>query len=466
MKSPARRVRVHFSVVAVAILLVILSMVVYRRKLANVLPLPLREHVPQAAETRANSVQLVAATNDTLRVEQDAVAAIGIRSLAAQPANLADTLQLSGTLTLDASWLEEVRSRFQGEVVEIGKTPDGTRSVVFGDSVRKDQLLAVVWSRELVEKKSELVDAISQLHLDTERLKRLEKLFQDGTLSERDYRDAQRALEADRIAVSRVLLTLQTWRVADAEIKQVEEEAQRLVQGGTRVADQVVDKWARVEVRAALDGLVLERNVSPGEIISVTDDLFKVADVSRLRVLAFAYEEDLPRLDTLASEHRRWRITIPADPSAAPQTGQIEQIGRVIDPMQHTALVMGWVDNANGRLRAGQFVTAIVELPAPGNEVAVPASAIIEKGGERLVFVQAGTDNLYRQRRVSFSRQVDGTVCVHIQPTDEEVRAGCWPLNPGEKVVVSGAVELQQCLTDLKATATASDKQEERPAEK
>ena len=142
--------------------------------------------------TQSNSVQLVATANDTLRVEQDAVAAIGIRSLAAQPAKLVDTLQLSGTLTLDASRLEAVRSRFQGEVVEIGKTPDGTRPIVFGDSVRKDQLLAVVWSRELVEKKSELIDALSQLHLDTERLRRLEKLFQDGTLSERDYRDAQR----------------------------------------------------------------------------------------------------------------------------------------------------------------------------------------------------------------------------------------------------------------------------------
>ena len=129
-------------------------------------------------------------------------------------------------------------------------------------------------------------------------------------------------------------LTLQTWRVADAEIQEVEEEAQRLIQGGSRVADQVVDKWARVEVRAALDGLVLERNVSPSEIISVTDDLFKVADMSRLRVLAFAYEEDLPPLDTLASEYRTWRITIPADPSAVPQVGQIEQIGRVIDPMR------------------------------------------------------------------------------------------------------------------------------------
>ena len=63
---------------------------------------------------------------------------------------------------------------------------------------------------------------------------------------------------------------------------------------------------------------------------------------------------------------------MPADPTIALQRGEFDQIGRIIDPNQHTALVMGWVDNAQGQLRVGQFITATIDLPTGQHEVAVP----------------------------------------------------------------------------------------------
>ena len=207
-----------------------------------------------------------------------------------------------------------------------------------------------------------------------------------------------------------------------------------------------------MEVRAALDGVVLERNVAVGDMVSTEEDFFKVADLSRLRVLAYAYEEDLPMLDALAPERRKWTISLPADSTLPHQEGTIDRIGNIIDPTQHTALAMGWVDNPQGRLRAGQFVTATVELPPPGNEVALPSSAIIEKGGEDLVFVQTAPEPIFTLRCVSVSRQVGQTICVRITPPT----AGAFPvqpLKPGEVVVVSGAIELQQALADLTAVS-------------
>ncbi len=38
--------------------------------------------------------------------------------------------------------------------MELGKVADGSRTLRFGDTVKEGQLLAVVWSRELGEKKS------------------------------------------------------------------------------------------------------------------------------------------------------------------------------------------------------------------------------------------------------------------------------------------------------------------------
>ena len=62
--------------------------------------------------------------------------------------------------------------------------------------------------------------------------------------------------------------------------------------------------------------------------------------------------------------------------------------GYTIDPTQHTALVMGRVDNPDNRLRAGQFVTATVELPPSVYEVEVPTTSLVEDGQESILFIQ------------------------------------------------------------------------------
>ena len=55
-----------------------------------------------------------------------------------------------------------------------------------------------------------------------------------------------------------------------------------------------------IEVRSPLDGVILEKNIALGDLVDTNLDLFKIADLSRLRVMAHAYEEDLPLLDALA----------------------------------------------------------------------------------------------------------------------------------------------------------------------
>src|SRR2546421_442752 len=85
---------------------------------------------------------------------------------------------LLGTVALDNERLARVHTRFAGEVMAVG-TPTGhettelpdegssaERPLQVGDRVRKGQLLAVVWSKDLGEKKSELIDALSKLKFD------------------------------------------------------------------------------------------------------------------------------------------------------------------------------------------------------------------------------------------------------------------------------------------------------------
>ena len=103
------------------------------------------------------------AGGDGVRLPAEMSARLGIQvgEVKPRPAAAPRTLILPGVLALDPDRLARVHSRFPGVLVELGKV--GDRAVLAGDAVRKDQLLAVVWSKDLAEKKAELVDALVQL---------------------------------------------------------------------------------------------------------------------------------------------------------------------------------------------------------------------------------------------------------------------------------------------------------------
>jgi cobalt-zinc-cadmium efflux system membrane fusion protein len=300
--------------------------------------------------------------------------------------------------------------------------------------------LAVIWSRDLGEKKSDLIDALSQLRLDEDSLARISRAAAEGSVPERILRDTERKVEADRIAVSRAVRTLQSWRISKEEIDKVRAEAERLARENrlplakTSDREEMVSQWAKLDVLSPLEGTVIERNVALGDLVDTNIDLFKVADLSRLRVVAHAYEEDLPALDALKKDRRAWSVAVGSGPEAVARPGRFDQVGCIIDPNQHTALVMGWVDSPDGQLRVGQFVTVHLEVPPPKSEVVIPAGALCEEGGQTTVFVHPEGTHDYVRRQVIVSR-----------------RRGLEPLPAGQLVVTSRIAQLTASLNGLKS---------------
>ncbi|HEX4130302.1 MAG TPA: efflux RND transporter periplasmic adaptor subunit [Pirellulales bacterium] len=423
------------------------------------------EPQPQAQEARPR-VQLVSGQANTLEVPHDIAGIMQLQTSQVETAPPPSPLKLEGSLFLDPNRLTHVHTRFPGEVVDLGVVGvlDGAdqadrrteQALRFGDQVKKGQLLAVIWSKDLGEKKSELIDALSRLKLDQETLKRLETLFRDGALPERSLREQERIVEQDVIAASRAEYTLRSWRLSDADLQAIRTEAERIHARQGVWDAKSEENWARVEVRAAIDGTIVEKNIAVGDVVDTQLDLFKIANLERLGVLAHAYEEDLRLLEDLAPTARHWSIHLKSDPQARPLEGSFDQIGRIIDPYQHTALVMGWVDNKGGRLRVGQFVTAVVDLPAFPNEVAVPTSAMVDQEGETYVFVQENPEqSRFTARHVIPVRRRDEYVYLVSKPKPQQRTAGYDGLRPREIIVVSGCLELAQALHDLQAAAQA-----------
>ncbi|HEV2970558.1 MAG TPA: efflux RND transporter periplasmic adaptor subunit [Pirellulales bacterium] len=404
----------------------------------------------------ASKVELVKGETDTLDVPADVVKTLGLKMADVQPDTTPRQLKLDGTLFVDPSHLARVHTRFAGEVVELGpaepNTAEGSPARLrFGDRVEKDQLLAVVWSKDLGEKKSELVDAILHRRLDDETLKRLQAAAERGATSEQKLRDAQHNVEADTIAETRAERTLRSWRMSDEEIERIRKEADDLHEHKKSLDPKAESNWSRVEVLAPVAGVLVEVNVGPGDIVDTTLDLFKIADLSRLRVQCQVYEEDLPLLQELTDQERKWTVQLGNDRDARTLEGRFDhfdQIGHIIDPNTHTAQVMGWVENPGERLLIGQFVTAIVSLPPPKNLVAVPVGAVIENGSGASVFVKtpesptASGSYRVQRRRVALVRQGDETVGVLASPSHQQRQQGIRSLEPHEFVVTSGALQL------------------------
>jgi multidrug efflux pump subunit AcrA (membrane-fusion protein) len=107
-----------------------------------------------------------------------------------------------------------------------------------------------------------------------------------------------------------------------------------------------------------------------------------------------------------------------------------------------------------GTLLPGQFVRLDIPLPPGGNEVVIPAGALVEQGGVSFIFVQPDPKKPeYHGRQVLVVRRGQDVIHVRSEPTPEEQRRGYQPLRPGERIVTAGAVEIQATLDDLQAKA-------------
>ncbi len=169
------------------------------------------------------------------------------------------------------------------------------------------------------------------------------------------------------------------------------------------------------------------------------------------------------------ADERKWTVQTVGSAAATGLAGTIDEIGYMIDPNQHTAVIKGYVDNPGNRIRAGQYVTATVNIPPPDDVVEIPVYALEEDGRQSLVFVQPdAARHEFTMRRVQVTNRFDRTVFVRNKPmpkeeqlTAQDKEEGLLPieaLRPGERVLLSGTMELKAALLDLESQPAKTSK--------
>jgi len=404
-------------------------------------------------------VEVVAGQPDTIRFTNEAFATLGVRTVPVELAPTPEPLRLPGSLQLDPNRLVRVHSRFTGELVSIATVGQNgsSRSLQYGDRVKKGEVLAIVWSKEIGEKKSELVDAISKLASDEKVLKAYESVL-EGAIPRKTIVEQRRLVESDVIALAKAERTLRSWRLTEAEMKAIYREADEVRRRETDTSNDRT--WAELEIKAPIDGIIVEKNFNEGSMVDPDDDLFQIADLSQLRVQAKVYEEDLPALRKLEPGERKWLVDLKSDPNDKPREGTFDMIGTIIDPDDHTGVVLGWLDNSKENLAANQFITATVALPADPHLVTVPSTALIEQGDASFVFVETdAARHEFQRRKVTVKRRWRHTVyiCRRSGEADEANGCGADSLKVGERVIVSGVLEFSAELDAAKSRSAEQD---------
>jgi cobalt-zinc-cadmium efflux system membrane fusion protein len=448
---------------------------------------------------RRLGVDLVKDQPHTLFVPEEVRSALGIRkggidrTEVVQAPTQPRPFTLYGNTMLDTTRLARIRARFAPcEVVQIGQTVDpdsrtesgetAYRELRPGDRVKKGDVLGVFFSVDVGCKKNDLLDALVQYKLDQ---KIYDKQKSSPAIPELMLEMQYRNIQSDRNAINRALNNLKVWNIPQEEIDALQEEAEKISadkdawfktpegrwvrgekqpkRGQIEMDRESENPWGRVTMRAPFDGIIVERNVTVKDIIvDNTVNLFQIAQVDRVQVIAYAPEDDLPTLNALKHDERFWTVQTVGANSIGGLKGPIDEIGYLIDPNQHTAIIKGYIPNPKEQIRAGQFVTCTIPIPPPQDVVEVPINALVEDGKYCVVFVQTDpAKHHYSMRRVQPIHRFEKTAFVRSKPFDkneqlttEEKEMGMLPLEPlrpGERILRSGVGELKAALLDLES---------------
>lgn len=203
-----------------------------------------------------------------------------------------------------------------------------------------------------------------------------------------------------------------------------------------------------ISLSAPFAGSIMEAHILPGAAVESGQQIFRLADLSVVDVVAEVPERALPmvRIGQSAS------IGIAAYPSMT-FDGQVERLRGELNPETRTVRAIIHVPNAQRRLRPGMFATVRLAVsstavarvtegaamaPSDTAMITIPESAIVTDGEERYVFVEVG-ERTYERREVRVSSLAPPGSAT--PGTDRvAVREG---LAAGDRVVISGAFILK-----------------------
>lgn len=347
---------------------------------------------------------------DEVTLSSDAIARYGIKTEAAQLWVLRPTINAPARVGFNTEAMAHVGSPLRGRIAEV--------KVRVGDAVKAGQELAIIESPELGEAQADYLQrrvavqtagpAVDLSKVAWERAQGLYERSQGISLTEVQRR------EAEYKSSVAALKAVESARTASANRLHLLGMTREAVEALAATGD-VVPRYA---IHAAIDGVVVQREVTLGELVGPEREyLMVLADSTKLWVLADVPESKLLQVQAGA---KAWiSVGSISEQGAKRFEGTVAFLSPFVDPTTRTVQVRIEVPMAELGLRPGMFAQAeIVETdldqPNPAAVVAVPEDAIQTVEGGPAVFVPVADEpDTFQKRAVTIGRTVGGLVPVY-----------------------------------------------------
>ncbi len=348
--------------------------------------IPMSQSAADASTTGATGVH----------IDPTTVQNMGVRTEEVSKRDLRTEIRTNGSVKVDESRLVVVNARVMGYVEKL-------RVNTTGQAVRKGQVLLDIYSPDLVSAQGEFLQALR---------------YAQGTGTSTG---SQELVESSR----RRLLN---WGISESEIATLKKE------GKAR---------NNLSITSPANGVVLEKNVVEGENINPGMELYRIADLSRVWVVANVYQRDL----AIATVGADAEVEL-AFRQGKPFRGKVTFLSPVLDPETKTAEVRIEITNTAALdLKPEMFATVRILSASLHQVLAVPEQSIIRSGRRTIAIVSVG-GGYFEPRVVELGKTAGDYV---------EVLNG---IEEGEKLVVSS-----QFLIDSESNLKAAIQQMQAPGQ-
>jgi cobalt-zinc-cadmium efflux system membrane fusion protein len=314
--------------------------------------------------------------------------------------DVSETLMIPGRLETQNRRLTKIGSPITGRISDL--------YVSLGDEVKKGQVLARVNSIELTQTQLTLIKSIQLIGLKTKAVERAKLLFEADVISKAEMLRIENELEAVR---------------ADYRASR----DQLIVLGMSQKAIEKLEASGQInsfgDVISRFDGTIISRAINVGQIVNPQDNLFHVADLSKLWAVAnipeqqasFIQKDEIVSIEIPALENKMIEAKIIFEDS-------------IVDPQTRTVMVRAELDNPN-LLFKPDMLTSMYIRSKKISKLAIPISSVVRENDRNYVFVQ-NTPKTFRLREVEPGMR-DGNLI--------SILSG---VTAGETVVIDGAFHL------------------------
>ena len=259
---------------------------------------------------------------------------------------------MTATIAHNQDRLFHVTPQITGRVVDV--------RVSIGSDVKIGTVLAMLDSTELGQTKLEYIKSQTLLELAKATYDREKSLFDQKIAAKKD-----------------VLAAEAEYRKAQAEARSVHERL-RLYGLSDEAINNPNSSPSLYTLTSPGSGVVIEREMSKGEVIEAGKKVATVSDLSTVWVLLNIHEKDLAKVKQAATV----KIHTESYPGEI-FAGKVAYIGNIVDPQSRTVPVRVEVPNPRARLKPGMFATAeVITSISSMQAIMIPSSAIQKIKGQ------------------------------------------------------------------------------------